>query len=79
MLHPSHLLLTLLAGTSLGLNSVHAQQNPDSISKPFYIEGSYIGDLVSNLSGGIKKGTTYLGLANLKAGVNMQAAGWWKG
>jgi len=75
----SHFLLTLLAGTSLGFNSVQAQQNPDSISKPFYIEGSYIGDLVSNLNGGIKSGTTYLGLANLKAGVNTQAAGWWKG
>jgi len=79
MIRSSHLLLTLLAGTCLGFNSVHAQQNPDSISKPFYIEGSYIGDLVSNLNGGIKRGTTYLGLANLKAGVNMQAAGWWKG
>jgi len=75
----SHFLLTLLAGTSLGFNSVQAQQNPDSISKPFYIEGSYIGDLVSNLNGGIKSGTTYLGLANLKAGVNTQAVGWWKG
>jgi len=79
MMRSSHFLLTLLAGTSLGFNSVQAQQNPDSISKPFYIEGSYIGDLVSNLNGGIKSGTTYLGLANLKAGVNTQAAGWWKG
>ena len=75
----SHLLIALLAGTCLGFNSLQAQENPDSIAKPFYIEGSYIGDLVSNLSGGIKKGTTYLGLANLKAGVNTQAAGWWKG
>lgn len=75
----SSLLITLIAGTCLGFNSLKAQQNPDSIAKPFYIEGSYIGDLVSNLSGGIKKETTYLGLANLKAGVNTQAAGWWKG
>jgi porin len=75
----THLLITLIAGTCLGFESIQAQENPDSISKPFYIEGSYIGNLVSNLSGGIKKGTTYLGLANLKAGVNTQAAGWWKG
>ena len=75
----SNLLIALLAGICLGFNSLQAQENPDSISKPFYIEGSYIGDLVSNLNGGIKRGTTYLGLANLKAGVNTQAAGWWKG
>jgi len=75
----SHLLLTLIAGTCLGFNSVQAQEQPDSIPKPFYIEGSYIGDIVSNLSGGITRGTTYLGLANLKAGVNTQTAGWWNG
>lgn len=73
------LLITLVAVICLGFNAIQARENPDSISKPFYIEGSYIGDLVSNFSGGIKKGTTYLGLANLKAGVNTQTAGWWKG
>ncbi|NEW82152.1 MAG: carbohydrate porin [Mariniphaga sp.] len=74
----SHLIITLIA-LCPGFNSVQAQENPDSISKPFYIEGSYIGDLVSNLNGGIRQGTTYLGLANLKVGVNTLAAGWWKG
>lgn len=73
------LLITFVAVIFLTINSIQAQEKPDSISKPFYIEGSYIGDLVSNLSGGIKRGTTYLGLANLKAGVNTAAAGWWKG
>jgi len=75
----SRLLITPVVVLYLTNNTVQAQVNQDSVSKPFYIEGSYIGDIVSNLSGGIKRGTTYLGLANLKAGVNTQAAGWWKG
>ena len=75
----SHLLITFVAVTCLGFNSLQAQERTDSIPKPFYIEGSYIGDIVSNLSGGIKRGTTYLGLANLKAGVNTAAARWWRG
>lgn len=76
---PVRLLITLVAVICPWFNAIVAQENPDSIPKPFYIEGSYIGDMVSNLRGGIRKGTTYLGLANLKAGVNTQAAGWWKG
>ena len=79
MIRSSNLLITIIAGTCLVFNSLQAQEIPDSIAKPFYIEGSYIGDLVSNLNGGINQGTTYLGLANLKAGINTQAAGWWKG
>jgi len=64
--------------TFAGFNG-SAQVTPDSTARPFYIEGSYIGDFVSNFSGGIKRGTTFLGLANLKAGVNTQRAGWWRG
>jgi porin len=45
---------------------------------PFQFSASYIGDLVSNFSGGIKRGTAYLGLANLKAGFDTEKASWWK-
>lgn len=66
----------VLAGMSvtLGFGEIQAQKK-----SPFNFEASYIGDVVSNLSGGIKTGTTYLGLANLKAGFNTETAGWWKG
>lgn len=40
---------------------------------------SYIGDWVTNFHGGIKTGSTYLGLANLKIGFNTEKAHWWKG
>jgi len=58
-----------------------AQAQVDSIKKtpPFSFEASYIGDVVSNFSGGIKKGTTYLGLANIKASFNTETANFWKG
>ena len=63
--------------TVTGLYAMEA----DSVKKasPFTFEASYIGDLVSNFSGGIKTGTTYLGLANIKAGFDTEKANWWKG
>ncbi len=42
-------------------------------------EGAYIGDAVRNFSGGIKKGSSYLGLANLKLNFDTEAAKMWKG
>jgi len=58
-----------------------AQGQVDSMKteSAFRFEASYVGDIVSNLSGGIKKGTTYLGLANIKSGFNTETANWWKG
>ncbi len=54
-------------------------QTENKQENPFTFSASYIGDLVSNFNGGIKRGTTYLGLANLKAGFDMDKANWWKG
>ena len=53
------------------LSEVNISSNIDSSEnlngqKIFYQETSYIGDFVSNLSGGIKTGTAYLGVANIK-------------
>lgn len=53
----------------------------DSINKSFPVkyEITYAADLVNNISGGIKKGSAYLGMANLKLRFNTQNAGLWKG
>jgi porin len=59
-------------------NATHAQIDSVINSSAFKFEASYIGDVVSNLSGGIKTGTTYLGLANLKAGFDTEKANWWR-
>ncbi|MEI7504136.1 MAG: carbohydrate porin [Paludibacter sp.] len=55
-----------------------AQEDVKKVS-PFSFKASYIGDVVSNFSGGIKRGTTYLGLANIKSGFDTETANWWKG
>ncbi|MEI8085149.1 MAG: carbohydrate porin [Paludibacter sp.] len=64
----------------IGLNTIVVNAQ-DEIKKesPFIFNASYIGDVVSNFSGGIKKGTTYLGLANIKSGFSTEKASWWKG
>lgn len=54
--------------------SVQAQNN-----EPVELNISYIGDMANNLSGGIKPGSQYLGLAQLQFSFNSQNAGWWNG
>ena len=45
----------------------------------FGFNASYIGDNVVNMSGGIKKGYNYLGMANLRLTLDIEKAGFWKG
>ena len=63
----------------ISISQSKAQDSSSVRSKPFSFEASYIGEVASNFTGGIKAGTTYLGLANLAAGFDTQKAGWWKG
>jgi len=71
----------MITGISISLNVSLAMSQVLEPTKesPFSFSASYIGDVVSNFSGGIKTGTTYLGLANIKAGFNTETANWWKG
>lgn len=70
----------LLSGmTLLPCSFALGQESVDDKPCPFSFSASYIGDVVSNFSGGIKRGTTYLGLANIKAGFDPATVGWWKG
>lgn len=69
----------LIIGALVGFNSLQAQEDSSKNVSPFTANFSYVGDVVSNFSGGIKKGTTYLGLLNVKAGFDTEAAKWWKG
>ena len=54
-------------------------QKPLSTFSSLSFNATYIGDVVNNFSGGIKKGTTYLGLVNAKLDFNTEKARWWKG
>lgn len=54
-------------------------QEAESGTSPLTLEVSYTGDIVGNFSGGIRKGVSYLGLANLKLGFDTERAHLWKG
>ncbi|HZL10663.1 MAG TPA: carbohydrate porin [Prolixibacteraceae bacterium] len=55
-------------------------QNTDALkSQAWQLNASYKGDFVTNFRGGIKTGSTYLGLADLSLNFNTEKAGLWKG
>ena len=56
-----------------------AQDSTKTKEEAFTFEASYIGDNINNLSGGIKRGSSYLGMANLRVLFDTQNAGLWKG
>ncbi len=45
----------------------------------FSFGAGYTGDMFANFSGGIKTGTTYLGMATINAAFDTEKAAWWKG
>ncbi|RPH32858.1 MAG: carbohydrate porin [Bacteroidales bacterium] len=73
-------LLNLFIAIFALVNAQDTIDNPlrDS-SKSITFEASYLGDLCSNVKGGIKRGVGYLGMANLKFGFNTESANLWKG
>lgn len=59
--------------------NIVAQNDTLVKNSPFSFETSYLGDVVNNLSGGIKKGSCYLGMANMKITFDFEKAQLWKG
>ncbi|MEG1861777.1 MAG: carbohydrate porin [Bacteroidaceae bacterium] len=49
------------------------------MGQALHLEGVYTGDVLCNLSGGIKTGTSYLGTVKLGAALNTEKAKLWKG
>jgi porin len=45
---------------------------------PINVEAAYVGEVFSNFSGGLKTGSTYLGLIDFGLGINTQDFGLWK-
>lgn len=56
-----------------------AQVQPSAQKSPFSFEASYVGDAFRNFSGGIQKGGTYLGMANIGLTISTENARLWKG
>lgn len=77
-------MITIKKAGTIGLLSLvmmngFAQQDSTKKESAFTYEASYVGDVVNNLSGGIKTGTNYLGMANIGLGFDTKKAGLWKG
>lgn len=58
---------------------ISAQNDTVTKKSPISFEAAYTGDIVRNFSGGIKKGNSYLGLANLRVSFDTKAAHLWNG
>lgn len=69
-------ILVVLASVVCG-GLASAQENQAAEECPFSFEASYVGDVVSNFSGGLKRGTVYLGLLNVQSTFETQKAGLW--
>jgi porin len=59
--------------------TLFSQDEGKPSKSPYSFEATYIGDVVTNFSGGIKKGTRYLGLANIRISFDTKVLGLWKG
>lgn len=60
------------------LQNIRAQEGSEK-DPAIIFSASYIGDIVTNFHGGIKRGTMYHGLANLRIGINTSSLGLWRG
>ncbi|MFY9153695.1 MAG: carbohydrate porin [Prolixibacteraceae bacterium] len=69
-------LVSLLLLTS---SQIIAQTSGEDKLQAWQLYTTYKGDLVSNFNGGIKTGSTYLGLADLFLDFDTEKAGLWKG
>lgn len=70
--------LLLLASLVILTFSLKAQDIIEE-EKAFEFGASYTGDFLSNFSGGIKRGTAYLGLAGINLSLNTGSVRMWKG
>lgn len=58
---------------------VSAQQDEQTSASPIRFEASYIGENMNNLRGGIKKGSCYLGMANIMVSFFTENSKLWSG
>lgn len=59
--------------------SLKSYSQDQTTPQTFEFEAAYTGEFLNNISGGIKTGSVYLGMANLRLGLNTDNTGLWKG
>lgn len=58
---------------------LYSQTDSTRFDNGFQFEASYLGDNVNNVHGGIKRGSAFLGMANLRLLFDTEKAGLWSG
>lgn len=76
MYKPGIIIATLLLAT---ITYTQAQDTLLAKTPPLTLQATYVGDNVNNLSGGIKTGSCYLGMATIRLNFDIEKAGLWKG
>src|ERR1035437_3452005 len=71
----TYLLLYFLRNNAFPMGQIASRNKGDFLEFGF----SYIGDNLNNLSGGVKTGSCYLGMASIKISFDTEKAGLWKG
>lgn len=72
--------LILVTAISAIFSNVSAQLPESQVKEsPFTVEVTYLGDLVSNIKGGIQTGTAYMGLVDVGLNFETEKAGLWEG
>ncbi|MHC1774729.1 MAG: carbohydrate porin [Lentimicrobium sp.] len=84
-----HLILLLTGGpvfssaTNDSTSTIRKDHSPEQESslqqKAFTMETGYLGDVCTNMAGGIRTGTVYIGMANLKIGFDTRMGRLWRG
>ena len=70
----NYLFTIIVFGSAICTQTIFAQS-----TDPFTFEASYIGDIAQNVHGGIKTGSQYLGLTNIKVHFNTTSGNLWDG
>lgn len=68
----------LILSLSLSTFSIFAETGKEEVL-PFEFGASYIGEGMGLLSGGLRRGQSYEGMANIRFSFQTEKAGWWKG
>lgn len=72
-------IVVLLSILLINLNVFCSNDSVVSTISPITLNASYIGEIMSNLRGGLKTGTSYHGMANFTVDLDFEKAHLWKG
>ncbi|MBN2635457.1 MAG: carbohydrate porin [Prolixibacteraceae bacterium] len=70
---------TIYICVGLAVSAFASRYTSEKEKVPVSYKASYIADNINNISGGLKTGSSYLGMVNLKLLLDTEKAGFWEG